>query len=53
MTCGMPSPALFRFALSSTNGSALTPPELVNAHLHADSRLVQALRKEKAPVVPA
>ena len=32
---------------------ALTPPELVNAHLHADSRLMQALRKEKAPVVPA
>ena len=30
---------------------ALTPPELVNAHLHADSELMQALRKEKTPVV--
>jgi oxalate decarboxylase len=30
---------------------ALTPPELVNAHLHADSALMQALRKEKTPVV--
>jgi oxalate decarboxylase len=30
---------------------ALTPPELVNAHLHADSQLMQALRKEKTPVV--
>jgi hypothetical protein len=29
----------------------LTPPELVNAHLHADSELMQALRKEKTPVV--
>jgi oxalate decarboxylase len=32
---------------------ALTPPELVNAHLHADSQLIQAFRKQKAPVVPA
>jgi len=30
---------------------ALTPPELVNAHLHADSQLMQALRKEKTPIV--
>ncbi len=30
---------------------ALTPPELVSAHLHADSQLMQALRKEKMPVV--
>jgi oxalate decarboxylase len=30
---------------------ALTPPELVEAHLHADSQLMQALRKEKMPVV--
>jgi oxalate decarboxylase len=30
---------------------ALTPPELVTAHLHADSQLMQALRKEKVPVV--
>jgi hypothetical protein len=29
----------------------VTPPELVNAHLHADSELMQALRKEKTPVV--
>ena len=30
---------------------ALTPPELVEAHLHGDSQLMQALRKEKVPVV--
>jgi oxalate decarboxylase len=30
---------------------ALTPPELVSAHLHADSQLMQALRKEKKPIV--
>ncbi len=30
---------------------ALTPPELVRAHLHANSQLMQALRKEKMPVV--
>src|ERR1700728_772564 len=30
---------------------ALTPPELVSAHLHGDSELMQALRKEKTPVV--
>jgi oxalate decarboxylase len=30
---------------------ALTPPELVNAHLRSDA-LVQALRKQKVPVVP-
>ena len=32
---------------------ALTPPELVSAHLKADPQLLQALRKEKVPVVPA
>ena len=29
----------------------LVMPGLVNAHLHADSQLMQALRKEKVPVV--
>jgi oxalate decarboxylase len=32
---------------------ALTPPELVTAHLHNDQNLIDNLRKEKAPVVPA
>jgi oxalate decarboxylase len=32
---------------------ALTPPELVTAHLKTDPQFLQALRKDKAPVVPA
>jgi oxalate decarboxylase len=32
---------------------ALTPPELVKAHLELDDRFMQALRREKSPVVPA
>jgi oxalate decarboxylase len=32
---------------------ALTPPELVSAHLHIDRQLLRSLRKEKVPVVPA
>jgi oxalate decarboxylase len=32
---------------------ALTPPELVNAHLKLDRQVMDALRKIKAPVVPA
>ena len=32
---------------------ALTPPELVSAHLHSDPQFIQSLRKEKVPVVPA
>jgi oxalate decarboxylase len=32
---------------------ALTPPELVKSHLNADQQLMQALRKQKLPVVPA
>src|SRR6202045_3698129 len=32
---------------------ALTPPELVGAHLKSDPQLIRALRKEKVPVVPA
>lgn len=32
---------------------ALTPPELVSAHLKLDPRVMEALRKTKAPVVPA
>jgi len=31
---------------------ALTPPELVNAHLKLDPQLMKALRKQKVPVVP-
>ena len=32
---------------------ALTPPELVGAHLRSDPQLIRALRKDKVPVVPA
>src|SRR5260221_92592 len=32
---------------------ALTPSELVQAHLGFDRRTIEALRKEKKPVVPA
>jgi oxalate decarboxylase len=32
---------------------ALTPPELVEAHLNLDQQVMDALRKEKVPVVPA
>ncbi len=32
---------------------ALTPPELVSAHLKLDQKFMEALRKNKAPVVPA
>jgi oxalate decarboxylase/phosphoglucose isomerase-like protein (cupin superfamily) len=32
---------------------ALTPPELVEAHLHLGPEVMQALRKGKTPVVPA
>jgi oxalate decarboxylase len=32
---------------------ALTPPELVSAHLKADAQFMRALRKEKSPIVPA
>jgi oxalate decarboxylase len=31
---------------------ALTPPELVDAHLKLDQQVMGALRKTKAPVVP-
>jgi oxalate decarboxylase len=32
---------------------ALTPPELVKAHLDLDDRFMQALRRDKSPIVPA
>lgn len=32
---------------------ALTPPELVEAHLQLGSEVMAALRKDKMPVVPA
>ena len=32
---------------------ALTPPELVQAHLRIDPQTLKALRKEKKPIVPA
>jgi oxalate decarboxylase len=32
---------------------ALTPPELLKAHLNLDKQVTDALRKAKAPVVPA
>jgi hypothetical protein len=30
---------------------ALTPPELVRAHLNLNQRVISALRKQKEPVV--
>jgi oxalate decarboxylase len=39
--------------LSLDQWLALTPPELVDAHLKLDPQVVKALRKEKAPVVPS
>jgi oxalate decarboxylase len=32
---------------------ALTPPELVQAHLGLDQGVMEALRREKKPIVPA
>jgi oxalate decarboxylase len=32
---------------------ALTPPELVKAHLNLDHRVMEGLRREKVPVIPA
>ena len=32
---------------------ALTPPELVKAHVALDDWFMQALRRDKVPVVPA
>jgi hypothetical protein len=39
--------------VSLNQGLALTPPELVKAHLKLDTQALAALHKEKYPVVPA
>jgi oxalate decarboxylase len=39
--------------LSLDTWMALTPPKLVEAHLNLDQQVMDALRKEKVPVVPA
>jgi oxalate decarboxylase len=39
--------------LSLDQWMALTPPELVNAHLKLDPKVMAALRKKKVPIVPA
>jgi oxalate decarboxylase len=39
--------------LSLDTWMALTPPELVQAHLNLDSRVMDGLRKKEVPVVPA
>jgi oxalate decarboxylase len=39
--------------VSLSTWMALTPPELVQAHLNLDRQVMDALRKEKAPIVPA
>lgn len=39
--------------LSLSTWMALTPPELVQAHLNLDPQVMAALRKKVAPVVPA
>jgi oxalate decarboxylase len=38
--------------LSLDQWLALTPPELVTAHLNLDEEFMSALRREKVPVVP-
>lgn len=37
--------------LSLNTWMALTPPELLQAHLQLDRQVIDALRKNKAPVV--
>ena len=37
--------------LSLTQWLALTPPELVRAHLNVDEAFMEALHKDKRPVV--
>jgi oxalate decarboxylase len=39
--------------LSLNQWLALTPPELVKVHLESNQQLMDALRKTKAPIVPA
>ena len=39
--------------LSLDQWMALTPPDLLQAHLHLDPKVMDALRKQKAPIVPA
>jgi oxalate decarboxylase len=39
--------------LSPDTWMALTPPELVDAHLRLDQQVMGRLRKTKSPVVPA
>ena len=39
--------------LSLDTWMALTPPELVQAHLNLDRQVVDALRRNKTPIVPA
>jgi oxalate decarboxylase len=39
--------------LSLNQWLALTPPQLVAAHLHVDQSVINALQKKKSPVVPA
>jgi oxalate decarboxylase len=39
--------------LSLDQSLALTPPELLQAHLNLDKQVTDALRKTKAPIVPA
>jgi len=49
--------ALFRTShyvdISLSQWMAVTPPELVQAHLNLDAATMAALRKQKVPVVPA
>ena len=39
--------------LSLDQWLALTPPDLLKAHLNLDDRSIAALRKQRVPVVPA
>ena len=45
--------AMTTASLSRAAWMALTPPELLQAHLTLDRQVVDALRTNKTPVVPA
>ncbi len=38
--------------LSLNQWLALTPPDLLKAHLNLDPKMTEALRKQKSPIVP-
>ena len=53
MACGEIFKSSTYADLSLNQWLALTPPELLKAHLNLDKQVTGALRKMKAPIVPA